>query len=214
MPDALPDAGRTVTIEDEGGRQHRSRIEHSAAENLTLLRPSQVVAGDPLLIGDTMTLSWALDAGAVGLVQVKLTAMRRVGDDQVWDVDVVGEPWQAQRRTHLRVPAQGAITVSQVADEAGSAAERRTTGSLIDVSESALRCSVEGDAIWAARRHAGVEVCFTLDEQTLVIKGRVVNSMVSGGATRREVVVLFDQPVECVDVLRVYVSRLPAPAPG
>jgi hypothetical protein len=202
----MPDVGQSVTLLDDDGREHRSQI-HEASENgrLSVLRPPTISAGVPLLIGDEMTVTWPIGAGAVLQVQARLAAMRRIGEAQVWDIDPLGEPTQIQRRALPRAVATGAVTVSQILELGAPAAPRAATGSLIDVSEVAVRFSLEATEIWATRRGTAMRVSFTLDDLDYVATGRVIIAGMS--SERREVVVLFDQPVDQCEELRSFVSR-------
>jgi hypothetical protein len=207
---ALPEAGQPVIIQDGDGREHRSQvIECPAADRLTLTRPLDLVSGAPLLIGDSMTLSWSLGAGLAGLVAAKLIAMRRINDEPVWDAQLDGEISQVQRRAHIRAPAEGAITVSQILDAENPVAGRSATGELVDVSETALRCTLDSTEIWATRRKTAVRVQFQLgDASPIELTGHVIGGPSNSSEPHRVVVVIYDQPVEPLDVLRAYVDRM------
>jgi hypothetical protein len=205
----LPGSGQPVIIRDGDGREHRSQVvETPAADRLTLSRPLDLVSGAPLLIGDSMTLSWSLGDGLAGLVEAKLIAMRRINDEPVWDAQLDGEISQVQRRAHIRAPADGPITVSQILDADNPVAGRSAIGALVDVSETALRCTLDSAEIWATRRNTAVRVEFQLGAETPIgLTGHVIGGPSNTNEPHRVVVVIFDQPVDPLALLREYVNR-------
>jgi hypothetical protein len=205
----LPEAGQPVIIRDGDGREHRSQvIESPAVDRLTLARPLDLVSGAPLLVGDSMTLSWSLGAGLAGLVEARLIAMRRINDEPVWDAQLDGEISQVQRRAHIRAPAEGSITVSQILDADNPVVGRSAVGALVDVSETALRCTLDSTEIWATRRNTAVRMEFQLGDETPIgLTGHVISGPSNLNEPRRVVIVIFDQPVEPLALLQAYVER-------
>ncbi|MGX7678946.1 PilZ domain-containing protein [Jatrophihabitans sp. DSM 45814] len=203
----LPEVGQSVVLSDEDGGEHRSETRGVSAEQLTVLRPEQLAVGVPLLIGADLTLSWASGDGAVNKVRARIAKMRHDGETRLWDLEPTGEPWREQRRSWVRVPASGPITVTELVDEIRSLAPRTATGELLDISEVANRCLIDASAIWAARRNARVRATFALGSHEVQLDGRVTASKFSAdGADRREVVIQFDQPVPAADTLRRHVQ--------
>jgi PilZ domain len=203
---ALPGAGQSVTLVDHDGREHRSEL-HDPAEagRLTMLRPPGLASGVTVLIGAEMTMTWPLGANMVGQIPTRLAAIRRTGEDQFWDLEPLGEPLPIQRRAHPRVPVSTPVTVSQILE---LAAPRRSVGMLVDLSELAVRCSLDTTEIWATRRGTQLRVSFQLDGLDVDLAGRVISAALT--ADRREVVVRFDQPAE---QLRGFISKWAAPDP-
>jgi hypothetical protein len=213
MPEELPAVEDFVVIVDEDNREHRTQVRAVEPAVITVLRPADVVAGDPLLIGDQIMVSWPDGDNGVGVVNAQLAAIRREGADRLWDMKILGAPWREQRRGYVRAAASGPVLLTQVVDDStaptASGRPRSAAGELLDLSEAAVRCSLPLTEIWASRRSTAVSVSFALDGEEHEIIGRVVTSKLSiQPGAGREVVVLFDQPVPNVDRLREQVFAL------
>jgi hypothetical protein len=210
VPDVLlPPSGQTVVILDEDGHEHRSVVEAVTDEQrMELRRPAGLAIGVPLLIGDVMTLTWTAGENTVGMVRARLVAMRRHDELAVWDVELIGEPWKIERRAHVRVNVDGTIRVSQVVDQDAPTAGRSAEGSLVDISEAAVRCALDAREIWASRRNSHVLVVFELGGHAFELPGRVVAGEIARrNSGLRDVVVSFDQPAEGLEPLRDYLSH-------
>lgn len=209
MSVALPEPGATIVIVDEYGREHRSQVTASPDErHHTLVRPDDVAVGDPLLIGDRLTLTWPVGDAAVGMVRARLTAMRREEERQLWDVEITDAAWSAQRRAHVRVEATGPVTISLRSATDDAAPVRSGVGELLDISEVALRLHLPVGQVWAGRRGAAVVLNLALDGAEVDLLGHVMSSRVRADDSRREVVVRFDQPVPDPESLRTHLDGL------
>lgn len=217
MPDVvLPQPGDVVIIIDEDGLEHRSSVEGAVQDGrIALLRPDGLALGAPLLIGDAITLTWAAGENKVGMARSRLAAMRRVGDRPVWDAELIGEPWEIERRAHTRVPVDGAVTVSQVVDDDSPTAGRSAAGTLVDISVAAVRCAVAAREIWASRRHSRVIVVFELEAASYRLTGHVLSGEVARrDASLRDVIVTFDQSEADLARLRSYLTTVEARPAG
>lgn len=207
MPDvALPQPGDIVIIIDEDGLEYRSSVESAAQDGrIALLRPEGLALGAPLLIGDAMTLTWTAGENKVGMARTRLAGMRRVEDRPVWDAELIGEPWEIERRAHIRVPVDGAVTVSQIVDDDSPTAGRSTAGTLVDISPAAVRCAVAAREIWASRRHSRVIVVFELDANSYQLAGHVLSGEIARrDASLRDVIVTFDESAADLKRLQSY----------
>ncbi len=207
MPEVLPQAGDRVALRDEDGGEHRSSVHAAAPESLTVLRPTALAPGVPLLKGAELVVSWASGENAVSKVRARIAAIRYDGDLLLWDLALLDEPWSEQRRRWARVELTGPITVTEVVDEVRSLPAGTEYGELLDISEVALRCVISAGAIWASRRNAQVRLSFALLDEVLELNGRVLTSRIPGGMpSRREVVAQFEPAPEQAEALRRYVE--------
>jgi hypothetical protein len=206
----LPAVGAQVVIIDGYGRRHTGWAEDFTDRSLTISRLTDLADGDPLLIGDEMTLSWPDGSDAVIQAAARMAAMRRQDGARVWDIELLGEPRRLQRRQHVRAPVTGSVTLTQIPDAATAAAAvaRQTTGNLVDVSEVGLRCSIGATQIWASRRNCRLRAVFAIDGEECVVAGRVLLGQVSAAdASQRELVLLFDEPAGPDSAIGRYVRR-------
>jgi hypothetical protein len=207
VPDvALPQPGDIVMIIDEDGLEYRSSVESAAQDGrIALLRPDGLALGAPLLIGDAMTMTWTAGESKVGMARTRLAGMRRVEDRPVWDAELIGEPWEIERRAHIRVPVDGAVTVSQIVEDDSPTAGRSATGTLVDISPAAVRCAVAAREIWASRRHSQVIVVFELDANSYQLAGHVLSGEIARrDASLRDVIVTFDESAADLKRLQSY----------
>jgi hypothetical protein len=215
LPD-LPDVGVFVTLEDEDGGEHRSQVQALDPPRLTLIRPDALAAGSALLVGAEVILVWASGSVAVNKTHSRIATMRNANGARLLDLEVQGPSWREERRHWVRVAVNGPVEIGEVADRTRSVAPRTATGELLDLSEVAVRCAVDANAIWACRRNARVRAAFALDGDGIELNSRVIASKVSTqDAARREIVLRFDDPSPVLDLLRSYVlARQQATRPG
>lgn len=221
MSEVLPQQGAGVVLQDEDGGEHRTLVHAAATESLTVRRPAALAPGVPLLIGAELVVSWSSGDNAVGKVRARIAAIRYEGSLLLWDLALVGEPWQEQRRRWVRVEVTGPITVTEVADESRTLPAGVEHGELLDISEVALRCVIAAGAIWASRRNARVQLSFSLRDEAFELAGRVLTSRIPAGTpSRREVVAQFESAPEQVESprqlesLRRYIAGLAADQPA
>jgi hypothetical protein len=208
VSEVLPQSGDGVDLQDEDGGQHRTVVLAVADGLLTVRRPAALAPGVPLLIGAGLLVSWSSGENAVTKVRGRISAIRYDGDLLLWDLALLGEPWQEQRRRWARVALTGPITVTEVVDEARSLPAGVEQGELLDVSEVALRCVIPAGAIWASRRNARVRLRFALPDRALELVGRVLTSRIPAATPdRREVVAQFEPDPEQTEALRRYVAE-------
>ena len=210
MSEVLPQSGAGLDLRDEDGGEHRTVVQAVAGELLTVRRPAALAPGVPVLIGAELMASWSSGENAVTKVRARIAAIRYDGDLLLWDLALLGEPWQEQRRRWARVTLTGPITVTEVVDEARSLPAGSEHGELLDISEVALRCVIPAGAIWASRRNARLRLRFALPDRQFELDGRVLTSRIPAATPdRRELVAQFEASAEQTEAVRRYVaSRL------
>lgn len=207
VTEVLPQAGAGVVLQDEDNGEHRSQVHAGAPDLLTVRRPAALQPGVPLLIGAELVVSWSSGDNAVSKVRARIAAIRYEGDLLLWDLALVGEPWQEQRRRWTRVEVTGPVTVTEVVAEGRFLPPGVEHGELLDVSEVALRCAIAAGAIWASRRNALLRLDFALAGERLRLEGRVLTSRIPAGqSSRREVVAQFEPTPDQAETLRRYVA--------
>lgn len=119
------------------GGEYASRIEGVEGTLLTLARPFDLPAENDLGEGTRLDLIWTSPHGLHEL-PVKIVAEDIDGPVRVWRVEPIGPARRTNRRQHLRVATGGLMTLT---------IDDTTIGALLmDASEAALRCRVEGRA--------------------------------------------------------------------
>ena len=124
MSEGLPQSGDGVELRDEDGGEHRTDVQAVAGELLTVRRPAALAPGVPLLIGAGLLVSWSSGENAVTKTRARISAIRYAGDLLLWDLALLGEPWQEQRRRWARVALTGPILVTEVVVQFEGASEQ------------------------------------------------------------------------------------------
>ncbi|HVX55284.1 hypothetical protein [Nocardioides sp.] len=126
-----------LEFQGEYGGEYASRIESVEGTLLTLARPFDLPAENDLGEGTRLDLIWTSPTGLHEL-PVRVVAEDIDGPLRVWRAEPTGPARRTNRRQHLRVATGGLMTL---------ATEEATVGALLmDASEAALRCRVEGRA--------------------------------------------------------------------
>jgi hypothetical protein len=193
----LPTLATPVVLVDQDGHEHRSQVEAVDGLQLTVTGPAGLISGEPLLVGDALTLRWTQGGADSSAVPARLAAKRSDGPDRrLWDLELVGPVRQEQRRDHERIRVAGPVRFTQLRGALSGVQARTATGELLDVSEVGARCSLDAGAVWAARHNAAVQAEFELSDRSLDVTGRVLSSSVStSDPSRRELVMIFDQRI-------------------
>jgi hypothetical protein len=126
-----------LEFQGEYGGEYASRVESVEGTLLTLARPFDVPAENDLGEGTRLDLIWTSPHGLHEL-PVKIVAEDIDGPVRVWRAEPLGPARRTNRRQHLRVATGGLMTLT---------VDDTTIGALLmDASEAALRCRVEGRA--------------------------------------------------------------------
>ena len=133
--DALPALNQPVTLETEDGVEHPTRVQDIGPATLMLTRPIDVLVGHELGRGSVVQLLWTVDGGLLSR-PVQIIASANEGLLGLWEVAPIGPAVRLQRRAHVRVPVTAAMTVTVDGQDHKAL--------LVDLSEAALRCRVDG----------------------------------------------------------------------
>lgn len=205
--DARPDINDPVVLRDHADRSFHSRVEGFGPGVITVARPLDLPAGETPGPSIEMLLTWRCARG-IAVLPTRLLEALTEGGVQLWSMAITGDGWVEQRRRFVRVPASGPLTLRSSDD---SSAAEVATGHLLDVSEAALRCTV--DASWADGIVAdlGVSASFRLGDRGFELPARIGFRRPSTRPAEHAVLVLvFDEPVRAADALRkeIYAQQL------
>jgi c-di-GMP-binding flagellar brake protein YcgR len=198
--DSLPSINDPVVLRDEAGREYRSRVEDLEPGVLTVAQPLDLPAEHAFRPGTGMLVTWTCARGTA-VLPTRLLGVHAEGRLRLWTMAITGDGWVEQRRRFVRVPASGPLTLRLRGDQPALEA---VSGHLLDMSEAALRCAV--DATTAERLLANdveVTAIFRFGDAEFAIPARTGFRRPSERPSEQaELVVIFDEPVECADALR------------
>lgn len=192
-----PNVNDPVVLRDHADREYPSRVEDLGEGLLVVARPHDLPADETFGRGTQLNVVWADADGVVTLLPTRIMAAHVEGSLQLWSLAVTGPAVREQRRRFVRVAATGPVTFRSAADET-----EVVTGSLVDVSEGAVRCTVRAgaaDGFMGDRNQVIAEFRFgTVD---FAAPGRVeFLRPTTHPAELEELVVVFDEQV--ADALR------------
>lgn len=212
--DLQPAIDDPVVLRDAADREYATRVDDLGQGLVVVVRPHDLPADEVFGNGTALTVSWADENGDITLLPTKILAAH--GDDSVplWSLVVTGPAEMAQRRRFERVDVEGEVVLRPV--DGGE--DDAVPGSLVDVSEGALRCGVEtgkADRFLGAKNAVVAE--FSLGKADFAVPGRVEFIRATKHPTEVEdLVVLFDEPVADAARLRkeLHVSAVRATTDG
>ena len=206
-----PEVHDAVVLRDVAGRQCASRVENLGEGLVVVSQPATLPDGASFENGAALSLAWAQSDHLVTVLPTRVLASHAEGRMQVWSLVITGPAVDEQRRRVERVAVDGPVVLRSPGDETAA-----VTGSLVDISEKAVRCSVRtgsADGFLSARNKVVVEL--SLGTRSFAIPGRVEFARATKHPTElEELVVLFDEPVADVDALRKHVFALEVGAPS
>jgi c-di-GMP-binding flagellar brake protein YcgR len=192
-----------VVLRDQAGRQYASRVENLGAGLVVVAQPPDLPADEAVVNGTELRVAWAESGGAVTVLPTRILAAHAEGALQLWSLVVTGPALLEQRRRVERVDATGPVALRSPGGNQTAA----VTGSLIDISEKALRCCVKAgsaDAFLWDRNEVIAE--FSVGTANFAVPGRVEFVRATKHPTQfEELVVLFDEPVADADALRKHI---------
>jgi hypothetical protein len=193
-----PEINDPVLLRDDQ-REYRSRVEDLAPGVVTVARPFDLPAEHGYGVGAELQVSWSCPRG-IAVLPTRLVETRVENGLGLWVLEVVRDGWIEQRRRHVRVPVTGPVSLVGRGDEPVGA----VTVHFVDVSEGALRCTVEtGETGDVLVEDVEVTARFRLGEGDFVVPGRILHRRApSRPGEKAQVVVLFDEPVTSADALR------------
>jgi len=196
--DPQPRVNDLVTLFDHDDREYRSRVEDVDGEVLTVARPLDLLADHRFDPGAELLVSWAASNG-IAVLPVQLIAEHTESSVATWSLAPTRDGWIEQRRRYVRVPASGPLALRL---RGGGHAVEALAGTLVDMSEGALRCVVDV-ALAEALESDLVQAGFRFGDQEFDIPGRIVFRRSGSQPTHVvQLVVLFDEPVREADQLR------------
>jgi hypothetical protein len=195
-----PNVNDPVVLRDHADREYRSRVEDLGDGLLVVAQPYDLPADEAFDTGTELSVTWADSGGGLTVLPTRLLAAHAEGTLRLWSLVVTGPAFTEQRRRFVRAAAAGHVALRS----AGSNETDAVTGSLIDVSEGAVRCAVgagAADGFLAGRNEVIAEFRFgTVD---FAVPGRVdFLRPTAHPAEFEELVVVFDEPVADADALR------------
>lgn len=203
--DLRPDINEPVVLRAADDREYRSRVEDVGPGVLTVARPHDLPAEGDFGPGAELMVTWG-SARGVAILPTRLDASCAEGTVALWSLAVTGDGWVEQQRRFVRVPLAGAVTLGPRADRPEPTT---VTGHLVDVSEGALRCTVDAataDELLADR--VEVTAGFRFGDRDFTLAAHVESRRPAPHvADLAEVVVVFDEPVREADALRKQVYR-------
>ncbi|HEX2895888.1 MAG TPA: PilZ domain-containing protein [Marmoricola sp.] len=205
-----PQVHDPVVLRDQADRGYASRVEN-LAEGLVVVAQPPGLPDDGFVNGTELSVVWAESVDSVAVLPTRILAAHMQGPAKVWSLVVTGPASLEQRRRVERVDVSGPVTLRPPAGVATTAVD----GGLVDLSEDALRCSVRtGSADGFLGSHNQVVAEFSVGTADFALPGRVEFVRATKHPTQwEELVVLFDQPVAKVDVLRKHLFAHEATEP-
>jgi hypothetical protein len=218
--DSCPDINAPIVVRDLDGRTYPSRVEDVSTDALTIARPLNLPAEHPVDPGTEVEVGWTSWRG-VTFLRGRLVRTRSEGAVRLWVLAITGESWREQRRDFVRTRAAGPVTLRPLGCEPEADA---VAGQLVDVSEAALCCTVEGRSASALADGAEVSVCFRFGDGHggvegdgdggFELRGRVSDRRPGiRSASLLDLVVTFDDPGRAADRLRreIFAEQLRRP---
>jgi hypothetical protein len=195
-----PNVYDPVVLRDHADREFATRVEDLGERLVVVAQPPGLPADETFSNGTELSVAWADADGAVTVLPTRILAVHAEGRLQLWSLVVTGPAFTEQRRRVERVDAAGPVALrSPEGDESDA-----VTGSLIDASEKAIRCSVgagSADRFLGHRNEVIAE--FSLGTADFAVPGRVEFVRSTKRPTQFEdLVVVFDEPVADADALR------------
>jgi c-di-GMP-binding flagellar brake protein YcgR len=189
-----------IVLRDQDGRQFASRVENLGRGLVVVAQPHALPDEQAFVNGTELTVAWAEADDAVVVLPTRILSAHAEGDLRLWSLAVTGPAALEQRRQVERAEATGPVSLRPPGGEGADV----VPASLVDISERAVRCSVEtGSADMFLGGSTEVVAEFSLGTADFVVPGRVEFVRATKQPTRfEELVVLFDEPVADGDRLR------------
>ena len=196
---SLPQLNDPVLLRDHEGRTFRSRVEGVESGGLTAARPPDRPVAHDDVPDAPMLVTWGCSRG-IAVVPTRLLGTHTERGLALWSMAITGSGWVEQRRSYVRVPASGRLTLQPRVLEAASTT---VTGHLVDLSEAALRCAVGADVADLLSHGAEVSAGFRFGEGAFAIPSRIA---MRGPSARpdelTELLVVFEGEDRHADALR------------
>lgn len=186
-------------LHDPTGREYRSRVEGVTATVVTVARPLDLLADQDTGTGTDWFVTWSIQGG-IAFLPTRLVAVYAEHGLGLWSLAITGTGWVEQRRRFVRVPAFGRV-ILRPRDEESEA--EPVPGTLVDLSEGALRCAVDHEHDQSPTLDGEVLACFRFGELEFTIPAHVTARRDGAHQTpTAHLIVLFDEPNRDADALR------------
>jgi c-di-GMP-binding flagellar brake protein YcgR len=198
-----PNIDDPVVLRDDADRGFRSRVTDLGNGLLVVLQPADLPGGDAYGTGTPLSVAWEDESGGVTLLPTRILTAHAEGERQLWSLVVAGPAYARQRRRSERVAATGPVKIRPAVGKKSDT----VTGSLADVSEGGVRCTVgAGAADRLLTSHDEVIAEFRLGGTDFAVPGRVEFLRPAAHPAQFEnAVVVFDEPVAQAEALRTQV---------
>jgi c-di-GMP-binding flagellar brake protein YcgR len=207
-----PEVHDPVVLRDQAGGQHASHVENVGEGLVVVAQPPALAEDDAFARGTELSVAWADSEDAVIVLPTKILAIHGEAELRLWSLAVTGPAVMEQRRRVERVEATGPVVLRAPGGKKAAA----VNASLVDISETAARCSVatgSADAFLSDRNDVIAE--FSVGNEDFLVPGRVEFARATKHPTQfEELVVLFDEPVADVDALRKQIFAQEARTPA
>lgn len=186
-------------LHDAAGRAHRSRVEGMADGVVTVARPLDLEADHDLGVGTAWQVSWNIQGG-VAVLPTTVIATYLENGLGLWSLMINGVGWVEQRRRFVRVPAYSKVLLRPRSTESDL---DPVQGTLVDLSEGALRCAVDKAHLDEPVLDEEILACFRFGEAEFSVPARV-ESRRDGvqPVPSSNLIVTFDEPNKDADALR------------
>ena len=196
-----PDTGGEIVLRDQTGGAFRGELDDLRGAFITVRLFED--RARPFTQLEKMLVTWA-DGPGVNFLPVQLVDSP---GPATWIAEIVGEPWQEQRRQYLRAALSGTVSLSPAHPSAVQDIQT-TEGSLVDLSEAGLRCAVGSRWPYLTTPTTPVTVRITVDELSFTLAAKVLYGRPMGRHDGTlEVVVVFDRPVPQAELLAELTRR-------
>jgi c-di-GMP-binding flagellar brake protein YcgR len=210
-----PNLNEPVVLRDGTNREFHSRVEDLGSGLLVVMRPQELRTDEEYDVGTEISVVWADSEGEITVTPTRILAVHAKETMRLWSLVVTGPATRQQRRSFVRAAATGDVAIRPAAGDGTGT----VTGTLIDVSERAVHCTVgAGMADRFVADNDQVIAEFGFGTAGFAIPGRVQFLRATRHpADFEELVVVFDQPVAEAEALREQViaqEEHPLQAPG
>jgi hypothetical protein len=207
-----PNVNDPVLLRDHADREYESQVEDLGVGLLVVAQPSGLPDHEVFSTGTELNVAWTDADGDVQVLPTRIMAAHLRGTLPVWSLVATGPALAEQRRRLERFPASGPVTLRSAAGNDTHV----VTGSLVDISEAAIRCAVEaGTADGFLGSVTEVTAEFRVGTVDFLIAGRAeFLRATKHPADLEELVVLFDEPVAEAEALREQIAILQAQPPA
>jgi c-di-GMP-binding flagellar brake protein YcgR len=167
-----PEINQPVMLQGTEG-QFASRVEGLEDDGVLILaRPFGLPLDTDLDAGEPFDVLWTTDAGVYELA-ASVTERYVDGKVRIWHAQPLGPVRRTNRRAHIRVPVTAPVTL----ETAGN----KLTATMLDISEAALRCQINGPL--AEVDEDGVHLQFALGETQFRLDGAIFRATPMGKHT-------------------------------